>query len=250
MSAFLSNLSPVVAILAGGLATRLLPATATVPKSLLMVAGEPFIAHQLLLLSRQGLPDVVICGGHLLEQIEAFVGDGRRFGCRVRYSGDGAQLLGTGGAIRKALPLLGTQFFVLYGDSYLTAPFVPVLHAFLASGQPALMTILRNRERWDASNVEFTAGEIVRYDKHAAWASMEHIDYGLSLFSEEVFLRWPEGSRFDLSALQSNLVAQGEMAAYVVRERFYEIGSLQGWVDTDAFLREQVEQRRSEGVPV
>jgi N-acetyl-alpha-D-muramate 1-phosphate uridylyltransferase len=237
MSAFLSSMSPAVAILAGGLGTRLWPVTAAIPKSMLMVAGEPFIAHQLRLLSRQGLQDVVICGGHLLGQIEDFVGDGDRFGCRVCYSSDGPVLLGTGGAIRQALPLLGTQFFVLYGDSYLTAPFAPILHAFAASGRQALMTILRNRGQWDASNVEFAGGEVIRYDKHAAWLSMEHIDYGLSLFSEKVFLRWPAGSVFCLSALQSSLVAQGEIAAYEVGDRFYEIGSMHGWQETDAFLR-------------
>jgi MurNAc alpha-1-phosphate uridylyltransferase len=237
MNASPSKISPVVAILAGGLATRLLPATAAVPKSMLMVAGEPFIAHQLRLLSRQGLRDVVICGGHLLQQIEDFVEDGRRFGCRVRYSTDGMQRLGTGGAIRKALPLLGESFFVLYGDSYLVAPFGPVVHAFATENRPALMTIFPNNGRWDVSNVEFARGAIVRYDKHAVWASMQHIDYGLSMFRESIFACWPEGSAFDLSDLQSNLVGLGEMAAFEVRERFYEIGSLRGWKETDAFLR-------------
>jgi MurNAc alpha-1-phosphate uridylyltransferase len=239
MNAYSSKVSPVVAILAGGLATRLLPATATIPKSMLMIAGEPFIAHQLRMLSRQGLSNVVICGGHLMEQIEGFVGDGAQFGSRVRYSSDGVRLLGTGVAIRHALPLLGARFFVLYGDSYLTAPMVPVLHAFLSCGQRALMTVLRNRGQWDASNVEFAAGRIVRYDKQAAWVSMEHIDYGLSIFSEEIFRCWPEGSVFCLSALQSNLVARDEMAAFEVHERFYEIGSAHGWMETDAFLRAQ-----------
>src|ERR1700761_5776260 len=189
---------PVVAILAGGLATRLHPLTALTPKSMLIVAGEPFIAHQLRLLSRQNLRDVVICGGHLVEQIQAFTGDGHRFGCRVRYSCDGPLLRGTGGAIRQALPLLGPRFGVLYGDSYLTAPFAPVLEAFAAAGKPAMMTILRNRGQGDTSNVEFTSGTIVRYDKRAATSAMEHIDYGLSLFSAGIFVSWPESSAFDL----------------------------------------------------
>jgi NDP-sugar pyrophosphorylase family protein len=231
------NTMPVVAILAGGLATRLHPLTAVTPKSMVLMAGEPFIAHQLRLLSRQGLRDVVICGGHLAEQIQEFTGDGHRFGCRVRYSCDGPLLRGTGGAIRKALPLLGQRFFVLYGDSYLTAPFFPVLEAFAASGKPAMMTILRNRGQWDASNIEFASGNIVRYDKRAATSAMEHIDYGLSLFSAKVFAPWPESSAFGLSEVQESLVAQRAMAAFEVRDRFYEIGSLQGLYDTDRFLR-------------
>ena len=228
---------PVVAILAGGLASRLHPLTAVTPKSMLMVAGEPFIAHQLRLLSRQDLRDVVICGGHLVEQIQAFTGDGHRFGSRVRYSCDGPQLRGTGGAIRQALPLLGPRFFVLYGDSYLTAPFSPVLEAFAAADKPAMMTVLRNRGQWDASNIEFTSGAIIRYDKRAATTAMEHIDYGLSLFSAAIFVPSPESSAFDLSEVQQSLIAQRAMAAFEVKDRFYEIGSLSGLQQTDHFLR-------------
>src|SRR5271155_4381561 len=217
-----------LALLAGGLATRLRPATANVPKSLLKVAGEPFIAHQLRLLADQGVRDVVICCGHLGEQIESFVSDGSRFGCRVRYSYDSPGLLGTGGAIRRALSLLGPRFWVMYGDSYLTAPFAPALEAFHRSGKTALMTVFANGNHWDASNVEFASGKIVRYDKHAREPGMRHIDYGLELYSAEVFRRWQGTAVFDLSDLQSRLVEQGAMAGYEVTERFYEIGSPSG----------------------
>src|SRR5277367_4839516 len=125
---------PPLALLAGGLATRLGSLAAKAPKSLMIVAGEPFIAHQLRLLARPGVEEIVICSGYLGEQIERFVGDGSRFDCSVRYSCDGPTLLGTGGAIRQALPLLGLRFWVMYGDSYLTAPFVPVLQVFESCG--------------------------------------------------------------------------------------------------------------------
>ena len=182
-----SDAMPPLALLAGGMATRLGPLTARTPKSLITVAGEPFIAHQLRLLAAQGIRDIVICCGHLGEQIEQFVGDGSRFACRVRYSSDGPTLLGTGGAIRRALPLLGQRFWVMYGDSYLTAPFSAALAAFQISGKPALMTVFANQNRWDTSNVEFANGRILRYDKRTPQPSMQHIDYGLSLFSAEVF---------------------------------------------------------------
>ena len=231
------NGTPVVAILAGGLATRLHPVTASIPKSMVTVAGEPFIAHQLRLLSRQGLSEIVICVGHFGDQIEAFVGDGHRFDCRVRYSRDGVHPLGTGGAIRHALPLLGAEFVALYGDSYLVAPLAPVIEAFAQSGKPGLMTVLRNRGAWDRSNVEMAGGEIVRYEKDSPTAAMEYIDYGLSLFCPEPFLNWPEGSAFELSAVQRDLVATGAMAAFEVTERFYEIGSMRGLRETGNFLR-------------
>jgi NDP-sugar pyrophosphorylase family protein len=242
MSASLSpepNLSatPVVAILAGGLATRLRPVTAAIPKSMVTVAGEPFIAHQMRRLSGQGLQDIVICLGHLGEQIEAFVGDGHRFECRVRYSRDEPRPLGTGGAIRQALPLLGAEFCVLYGDSYLTAPVGPALDAFAASGKHGLMTVLRNCGAWDSSNVEVADGEIIRYDKERSTAAMEYIDYGLSLFRAEVFHNWPQGSVFDLSEVQRRLIATSAMAGFEVAERFYEIGSMRGLLETDRFLR-------------
>src|SRR5580698_9728890 len=123
---------PSLALLAGGLAKRMRPLTESVPKSLLEVDGEPFLAHQLRLLAEQGVKDIVVCCGHLGEQIESFAGDGSRFGCRVRYSYDGDALLGTGGALRRALPLLGESFFVMYGDSYLLADPARAWKAFLA----------------------------------------------------------------------------------------------------------------------
>lgn len=234
---------PPLALLAGGLATRLGAATERVPKSLLEVAGKPFIAHQLELLVEQGIQDVVICCGHLGRMIADFVGDGAALGCRVRYSFDGSALLGTGGAIRNALPSLGSRFWVMYGDSYLTAQFASVLQAFDASGGLALMTVLKNDDRWDTSNVELADGRIRRYAKSTRSARMRHIDYGLGIYLAEAFASRPEGVTFDLSVVQNDLIACGAMAAFEVTERFYEIGSLRGLSETDAFLREPARTR-------
>src|SRR4051794_31517259 len=99
-----------IAILAGGLATRLRPITETIPKALIEIAGEPFLAHQLRLLRRNGFERVVLCIGYLADQIRDFAGDGSAFGLRIDYSVDGPRLLGTAGAIRRALPLLGDSF--------------------------------------------------------------------------------------------------------------------------------------------
>src|SRR5512147_1658810 len=108
-----------VAILAGGLATRMRPLTERIPKSLLEVAGLPFAVHQIKLLRRHGLPRIVFCVGHLGEMLQAELGDGSQWGVSIDYSFDGPRLLGTGGALRQARSLLGDAFFVLYGDSYL-----------------------------------------------------------------------------------------------------------------------------------
>lgn len=227
---------PPLALLAGGLATRLRPLTDTLPKSLVDVAGEPFIAHQLRLIARHGVEDVVVCCGRLGDRIEEFVGDGAGFGCRVRYSRDGDRPLGTGGALRHALPLLGDGFFVMYGDSYLDTPFRPVWRAFLRCGSPALMTVLGNDGRWDASNVEFEGGAIRRYDKARRSPAMRHIDYGLGVFAAAALCDRPDGGAFDLAEVYRDLLATGRLAGYEVTQRFYEIGSPAGLAETRAFL--------------
>jgi len=225
-----------VALLSGGLATRLRPITATIPKAMMEVAGRPFVLHQLEQLRRQGAKRIVFCLGHLGGMIEACVGDGGQFGLEVAYSHDGATLLGTGGALRRALPLLGERFLVLYGDVYLPVDFGAVEQAFLASGKPALMTVLRNADRWDKSNVRFRDGAVEEYNKKAPSPGMEHIDYGLGAYAASVFAARPEGEAFDLSDLQHSLSLAGQIAGYEVFQRFYEIGSHEGLRETEAFL--------------
>jgi NDP-sugar pyrophosphorylase family protein len=225
-----------VAILAGGLATRLRPLTDKVPKVLITVAGKPFLTHQLELLRRQGVQRAVLCLGHLGEMVTKEFGDGRESGVHLDYSFDGPVLLGTGGAIRQALPKLGEMFFVLYGDSYLTAPFAPVAECFERSGKPGLMTVYRNEGRFDTSNIVFRDGQIRVYDKKKRLPEMQHIDYGLSLFRASVFQEWPAGTAFDLAAVMTRLVSRGDMAGYEVSERFYEIGSPTGLAELEKLL--------------
>jgi len=236
---------PVVALLAGGLATRLGPLTQNVPKSLVKLAGEPFLAHQLRLLVKQGICEVVICCGHLGEKIEEFAGDGWHLGCCIRYSYDGDKLLGTGGALRRALPLLGESFLVMYGDSYLLADPVHAWNAFLADDKPALMTVFKNEGRWDASNVEMIAGTIVYYGKEKRAPGMQYIDYGLSVLHADVLARWKGDAAFDLSVVLASLASEGKLAAHEVHERFYEIGSPAGLKETECMLTES--QRETSG---
>jgi NDP-sugar pyrophosphorylase family protein len=225
-----------IAVLAGGLATRLHPLTQAIPKALIDVGGEPFIAHQLRLLRDGGLRRIVLCVGHLGEQIHQVVGDGARFGVEVAYSFDGPRLLGTAGAVRRALPLLGGAFFVLYGDTYLPCDFAAVQAAFTDSGRHALMTVFRNDDRWDTSNVEFADGSIVAYDKAQRSPRMRHIDYGLGVFAAAAFDRVPEQRPHDLASLYRDLLERRELAAYEVTQRFYEIGSAEGLEETRRYL--------------
>jgi len=232
-----------IAILAGGLATRMRPLTATTPKALLDVNGEPFMAHQLRLLRGWGAERVVICTGFLGEQIEAYVGDGRRFGLGVAYSPDGDRLVGTAGALKRALPLLGERFLVIYGDSYLPCDARAAVQSFERSGKLALMTVLRNDGRWDASNVIFRDGRIVRYDKKARSPEMHHIDYGLGACDARAFADVPGDRPACLADLYRALLARGELAGYEVSERFYEIGSFQGLEGLCRYLTRSVPRR-------
>ena len=224
-----------VAILAGGLATRLLPLTEKLPKALLPIQGEPFIAHQLRLLAAGGVERVVLCVGYLGELIQEFVEDGSRFGLAVDFSFDGPTLRGTAGAIKQALPQLG-QEFRLVGDSYLPCDYLAIQFAFQRSGRDALMTVFRNRGQWDSSNVDYSDGQIWAYDKKNPTSRMQYIDYGLGVFRDSAFARIVDSQPHDLADLYQDLLARGELTGFEVHDRFYEIGSTAGLKELSDYL--------------
>jgi len=228
-----------VAILAGGLATRLRPLTESIPKSLVEIAGKPFAVHQIELLRSHGITDMVFCVGHLGEKVRATLGDGSFFGVHLNYVFDGPILLGTGGALRKALPLLGKAFFVLYGDSYLDCDYAVIEHSFWASGKLGLMTVLRNLDQWGRSNVLFKEGRIQCYNKNHRTPDMEHIDYGLGVLQAKIFNAYAEDIPIDLVQIYQDLIAQDQLAAFEVTQRFYEIGSPSGLEQTRRFLEQR-----------
>lgn len=225
-----------VAILAGGLATRLHPVTQEIPKSLIKIAGKPFIIHQIELLCRNGIDHIVLCLGYLGDMVQAALGDGRVLDVHIDYMFDGPTLLGTGGALKKALPLLGEVFFVLYGDSYLDVDYEAVRNAFEGSRKLGLMTVYHNEGRWDRSNVFFSHGQIISYDKRQPAPEMQHIDYGLGVFCKEAFAEFPDGENFDLAQVYQSLSALNQLAGYEVTQRFYEIGSPEGLAETKMYL--------------
>jgi NDP-sugar pyrophosphorylase family protein len=234
-----------VAILAGGLATRLRPVTEAVPKSLLEVNGEPFVAHQLRLLRANGVHRVVLCVGYLGGLIQQAIGDGSRFGLHLDYSFDGPILLGTAGAVKNALPVLGKSFLVMYGDSYLPCDYLEVARRFEAAHALGMMTVHRNEGKWDTSNVEFEAGKILAYSKTERTPRMHYIDYGLGVFRAEAFHGIQDGKSCDLAELYADLLARQQLAAFEMPERFYEIGSPEGLRETAEFLAaREVRQER------
>ncbi len=229
------DLYPVV-VLAGGLATRLRPVTSTLPKSLVSIKGEPFIDHQLRLLAKRGVRKVLLCVGYLGEMIQDHVKDGRQFGLNVIYSFDGPELLGTAGAIKRSLPQLEEYFFVTYGDSYLDLDYASVQAAFQSSQKPALMTVFHNQGQWDTSNVEFSNGNLIAYDKKNLTKQMHYIDYGLGVFKKNAFDQVPSNKVFDLAALYQQLLTHNQLAGHEVDRRFYEIGSFAGIKELEYYL--------------
>lgn len=225
---------PPICILAGGLGTRLGDHVRDTPKPLLEVAGEPFLVHQLRLLAAHGAAEAVLCVGYLGELIERAIGP-ERFGVALRYSYDGASPIGTLGAIRKALGLLGERFLVLYGDTYLRLDYGAAAAGWAASGRLGLMAVLRNEGRWDTSNAVLEGDRVTRYDKRTPTRGMRWIDYGLGgLRAEALDLVAPEVD--DLADLYHELSLRGQLHGYEARERFYEIGTPESLAEADRFL--------------
>lgn len=233
-----------VTILCGGTATRLYPTTKTIPKSLIKVTDKPFIYHQLSLLKQQGVTDVVFCVGKFGDMIEDYVGDGHKWDLKIQYSYDGDTLLGTGGAIKKALKILPYTFMVLYGDSYLDVNLKPIIEKFECEKKPALMTVYHNKNKWDKSNILFKDGRILKYDKKNQTDEMKYIDYGISILKKEVFDGW--NGVFDISDVFIKVIKNGEMSGFEVNKRFYEIGSVRGIKEFEKYLKNREVRQKSD----
>ncbi len=225
-----------VAILAGGLAKRLKKNTFNKPKALIDIAGKPFISRQLSYLSNQNIKDIVICTAHLGNQIKDYVGDGSKYNLKVSYSDDGDKLLGTGGSLKKASRILGENFFILYGDSFLPINFSLVEKAYFRQKKPALMTVFKNNDHGDKSNVYFK-NKCVLYNKKNPQKNMNYIDYGLNVVKSTIFYNFPSNKMFDLSDVFEDLSKKNLLAGLEIYERFYEIGSINGLNDTIDFFK-------------
>ena len=224
-----------IVVLAGGLATRMYPLTEKIPKSMLEVAGRPFIDWQLELFRTHGFTECVLCVGHLAEQIEAHVGDGTRLGIRVRYAHEGEARLGTGGALRAALPLLAEDFVLTYGDSYLPFDYAAPLRELHARPEAdVVMSVLHNATPTEPSNVALQDGRVARYEKGAA--DLEYIDYG-ALAIRRTFVEAISPGQSDLAAPLRASVGRGRVWSVIATRHYFEIGSPAGLAALDAELR-------------
>jgi NDP-sugar pyrophosphorylase family protein len=225
------------------------PLTESIPKALVPVLGRPFVDWQLELLTDQGVDRVTYCVGYRSAPLRAHVGDGSRYGVSVTWVDEGEQLRGTAGALRLAYEedALDDAFFVLYGDSYLPLDMRAVEAAWRKSGLPALMTVLRNDDRWDASNTIYADETVVLYDKsrpEQQRTAMRWIDYGLSVVTDDLVATMiPTATKADIAELMRDLSVAGSLAGFEVHERFFEVGSPAGLRDLEDHLS------RSGGTP-
>ena len=224
-------------ILAGGLGTRLLPITQTVPKAMIEVCGRPFLEYQLALLKANGVNDVILCLGYLGDRVESHFGDGSRFGVSIRYGHEDKHLLGTAGALKNVEELLDDDFFVTYGDAYLVIDYQHVVAYFRQDDRLGLMVVYKNRDRYDRSNVVVEGRFIAAYDKQRKLQGMDYIDFGVSALRKESLHQIQEGVPASLEDLYASLIAQRQVLAYKARRRFYEIGSPRGLAEFDALVR-------------
>jgi NDP-sugar pyrophosphorylase family protein len=215
-------------ILAGGLGTRLRPLTSEVPKALIPIGGKPFLHHQIDLLKRRGIRDIVLCVGHLGDRVKDYFGDGRWLGVRIKYSEEESQLLGTAGAIKNAEPLLRDDFFLMYGDSYLMIDYREVMRYFRRFDRLGLMVVWKNVDRFERSNVMVEGNVVTAYNKDQKSPDMVYINYGLSVLRKEALAFIPAGRPFSQEDFYQILIDQGELLTFEVEQRFYEIGSPKG----------------------
>ena len=204
-------------ILAAGRGERMRPLTDRVPKPLLEVHGKPLIVHHIEALREAGFVDIVINHAWLGEQIEQALGDGRRFGVRIRYSPEPEGALETGGGIRHALPLLGDgPFVVVNGDIYTDYPFARLREA--PEGLARL--ILVDNPPWHAQGDFVLQGERVRDEGAGSRLTFS----GIGLYRPALFADRPGGA-WPLAPLLREAMARGQVGGEHYRGRWNDVGT-------------------------
>lgn len=224
-------------IIAGGLASRLRPITDNIPKSMVLVENRPFLEYQIELLKDNGISNIVLCVGHKGEIIQNYFGNGSNYNIQISYSYE-ETLLGTGGALRNAIDLLEDRFVVLYGDTFLNIDYIKIINYVKKIDCPALLAVYKNEGKYDTSNVIYSDGKVVLYDKKKSNKEMQYIDSGLSILTKRIISQCiPKGIVHDLGDCYNELSNKNQLAGYKVTKRFYEIGSKSGLKEFKKYVK-------------
>lgn len=229
-----------IVIIAGGLATKLEGLSINTPKSMIRVGDKPFLQYQIELLKKSNVKNIVLCIGHLGNQIKEYFGSGGRFNVEIKYSEDGEKLLGTGGALKKAESLLEDNFMLMWGDSYLLLDYKNIWDTFLGNNnKEGLMVVYKNYNKRVPSNVIIKDGVVKLYDKQNLTPEMIYVDGGLSILRKSVLSRIPAEKPFAVETIFNQLSLERNLLAYETQQCFYEIGSVAGLKEFENLILKQ-----------
>lgn len=214
-----------VVILAGGLGTRLLPATKMTPKVMIPILGKPFLAWKLEELVSQGVTEVYILLGVHADQVIEFLSS-YKIDLKILVFRDGDALMGTAGAIRKNLNSLPKDFILTYGDNLLDYNLEELSHAH-SQEKKAIMVCTTYREETDNFNVQVIGKFVSKYDKSDA-SNCNFMDYGYSVFQAKYFANLDLAKSTDLELIIQDLILQKELIALATNLEYYEIGTPAG----------------------
>jgi len=224
-----------IAIICGGLATRLGSLATNIPKSMIDIDGKPFLEQQIEMLKKHNITDIVLCVGHLSDKIEDYFGNGDKFGVNIKYSQDGAKALGPIGAIKNAESLLDDVFFIMYGDSYLSVDFQKAYSFFKEHDKLGLMVVYKNNDKYDKSNLVIKDNMVVGYREKEA----VYIDYGTSILRKKALDLVPKNTMYSTGQFFSDLISKKELLAFEAEKRFYHIGNPDALEELRSFIRSQ-----------
>jgi NDP-sugar pyrophosphorylase family protein len=225
-------------ILCGGLATRLGDLAKNIPKSMIEINGKPFLEYQIENVKKRGIKDIILCVGHLSEKIEGYFGDGEKLGVNIQYSYDGDKQLGPIGALKNAESLLDDEFFVMYGDSYLTIDFQKVYNFFIKHDKPACMVVYKNYDKYDKSNLIVKDNIVIGYGDKERTEEMIYIDYGTSLLTKKLLKKLPKNTFYTTGEFFGSLIENNELLAFESTERFYHIGNPESLEELKSFIQQ------------
>lgn len=232
------------AILAGGLGTRLRPVVADRPKVLAPVAGRPFLAHLLDRLAAGGWDEVVLLVGYGADQVRATFGERYR-SLTLRYSTE-PEPLGTGGAVRHALPHFARdRVLLLNGDSY--CDFDPADFC-RGAGAGVGMVLAEAGDTSRYGRVEVgSGGRVTAFVEKAAAGGPGRINAGVYLFPRDRLDGLPEGRPLSWERdVLPGWVAEGRVSAYP-GGRFIDIGTPESFATAEAFFDPELTPRRAAG---
>jgi len=243
-------IKPKIVIVAGGLATRMLPITETIPKCLIDIEGKPLIQHQLEFFQKKGYTEIIFCIAHLAGMVKEYFGDGKRFGVNISYSEEPKELLGTAGAVGLIKQMVKDTFIVYYGDNLTTMDFDDLI-AFHKKEKSDFTIVMRDLPK------DYKSSSIITIDKNNNIASFiekpseqqweeyknhkKYINSGIYVLEPEVLNLIPENKKYDFAKdLIPDLMSKGKVVKGFVSNNFFrEIGRVEKYEK----FKEEIKQK-------